>query len=294
MAHLNLGYNLGAVLHEERVVGHQGRFIRSSQMDAGCANTAVVIITLSLFLIVAAWIWFTYAVIESPPEERGDTLLTCAPGQCSTNIYNGEKICPTALEGTIQADPKYQACSSPTICDNPLLPYALQDDGSTNSDGICPAGVICRCLSKPQCADYIVSAFQTVNGNPYLGLDGQRTAFIQTNSHSTITGEVSNQPPISYSNPLTTFCTVPVDWLNRATPGCGFAPTMSMDNLRTCMASGRACLVGTLALIPNDPAGWDVSQLERTPLGCVRGEACPAGQVALWDNRLGGVVCRTA
>src|SRR5690606_26774803 len=103
------------------------------------------------------------------------------------------------------------------VCDNPGLPYALWSDGSTDINGICERNTQCRCLSRPQCSQDIVTTFNTVNGNNYNTLVGQRIQFIQEASSSNMSGQ-----SLSYDNPSTTFCKVPLSWINRSSPGCSF------------------------------------------------------------------------
>jgi hypothetical protein len=256
-----------------------------------------VLVTLSVLIVVLFFLYLAYAVVESPTATVGTVLQQCAPGQCATNIYNGEKLCPGGTGSStsgILADPAFEVCNSQLICDNPLTPYAVQDDLSTSITGVCQPGIVCRCLTKPQCAEYIVSIFNTANGNPFAGLQGSRTIFTQSNTHVTAGGTATSVPPITYPNTLSSFCTVPLDFLNRSSPGCSFATEMNQTTIQQCMAMNNACLVGTLAFLPDNFNTFSVTDINSTPLACVRGTGCTGpGQVAVWNNELGQVLCST-
>src|SRR5205814_1019420 len=132
------------------------------------------------------------------------------------------------------------------ICDNPLTPFALQSDQSTNINGICQPNVQCRCMRNPQCPEYIQTLFSTINGNPYTSINTQRVAFVQSNTFTDLSGTASTQTPIIYQNPATSFCTIPLAWTNRSQPGCGFASDMNATTITQCMnspASQNPCLV---------------------------------------------------
>lgn len=254
---------------------------------------SVIIIGFVILIVVVFFIYLLALALTSSPRVVGVPPIPCQPGQCATNIFNGEKSCPPQDQIAL-IDPSFQVCNSPNVCDNQLTPYALQDDGSAISSGTCQPGVTCRCLRQPQCADYIVSIFESINGNPFTTLEGSHTAFTQTsNGVDPNTGQIVSVPPIPYTDPLTSFCTVPLEWLNRSAPGCNFAAEMTLNSLIECMDRDEACLVGTLAFLAVNPDTFTSANINTTPLACVRGVACPSGQVAIWNNSLGEVVCKT-
>lgn len=275
-------------------------------------TTAILIGILVVLFIVLFWGLYVYLMLRSIEEAEvapntgfvtvgGQTFQECPLGACATNIYNGGKRCATVNGTRVAADLEFEVCNTNVLCDNPITPYALQSDGSTAFNGVCEPGVACRCLRQPQCADYILSVFETANGNPYETLVGQRLAFPQSAEYTApVTGVTSSVPPIVYQDPSTTFCAVPIDWLPRTIPGCNFATVMTNQALETCMggplacdgAAFNPCLVGVLAFVPPNFENFNASQISTTPLSCVRGQPCPCDRrLAVWDAQLGALTC---
>lgn len=244
-----------------------------------------VLVAVSLILIIISWSILAYLSIDSVFVTRDSSVLvTCPTGQCATNLYSGEKRCPDPSSQVV-ADTLVEVCSSATICNNNSLPYAVQSDGSTNQDGICEPGVSCRCVANVQCSEYITSYFETVNGNPYVALSGQRTIFAQYQDGDTT--------PIVLDNPFTQFCTVPYQWLSRSSPGCpdGLSVTDCMGGPNGCDGNlYNPCLTGTLAFITDNSDNFNLSMVDKTPLACVRGNPPPCGQVSIYDTRLGSII----
>lgn len=233
--------------------------------------------------------------------DNGTSFIQCSPGQCVTNIFTGAKTCPTE-DIAIYANPTQEVCNPRHSCTNPLTPFALLSDGSTNFYGICEPGVECSCLRIPQCAQYILSVFTTSNGNPYQNFNGQRITFPQESTYvNNISGLPTTNPPIQY-NTSTTFCAAPLSWLPLSNPGCNFTTgsSISYDELLICMglpnqcngSLGNPCLQGTLAFITDNPDTFTQSDINTTQLACVRGEPCPCGFVSLFDTNYGAIVCR--
>lgn len=251
-----------------------------------------VLVLISAILVILFLLWMAYLMVTSYPEVIGEQPLACAPGQCATNIYNGEKTC-LGPNDIVYANPSYQVCNSPTLCDNGSTPFALQNDGSTNTNGVCPSGVNCRCLTHQQCSDYIVANFNTINGNAFTSLTGTRTAFVQSNVTVAPNGTRSNIPPLSFNSNNTTFCTVPLDFIPRSSPGCAYLTEINSSNYIGCFNNSQpACITGTLAFIPENANDLTLNQIQSTPVGCVRGVQCTGQNVAVWDNQLGATVCR--
>lgn len=279
-------------------------------------NTPAELVISLLMLIIAILFagWMLYLLFSSgfktsnptdpvSTDKRVVTSFVCAPGQCATDFASGVKTCPANPNASIVIDPSQSVCNSRFLCDNPLTPYALQSDGSTNINGVCENEVECSCLRINQCADYIVSVFNSSNGNPYESLLGQRITFPQSSTYVNINGSQASTTPIQYANPATTFCALPFNWLPYANPGCNFVSdptTFSYNDLVVCMGQangcsglqGNPCLQGTLAIISSNPDNLTQLNLPATQLACVTGEPCPCGQVAIYDTNYGGVVCR--
>lgn len=267
-----------------------------------------VIVGVSLLIIFIAWIALLLLSLRAIPETIATgtaTVLTqCSPGQCATNIYNGEKRCPSSPDQIVAAQNDLEFCSAAQQCSNPELPYAVQSDQSTNPLGFCeidpttnqPAA--CRCLASPQCPQYVLAGWQTYTGNAYVGLEGQRTAFTQFVSSS----DGTTTPPLKYQDTGLNFCLGSSAWLLRSTPGCPFIDEINADTMAVCMGASQGCdpskpisnpcSRGTLAFVTNDSAAFDANSVGNTPIGCVQGEPCPCGQIAIYDTQYGGIVCK--
>lgn len=265
-----------------------------------------ILLAITLIILFVFWGWLVYLALESVPQisEGGasQVFVNCPPGQCATNIFNGEKRCP-APTGTVVADAGYEVCNTASRCDNTTTPYAVRSDGSTNFEGLCESGVNCRCLRYPTCAEYVVSLFRATDGNPYGGVPGTRTKFEQVASFSNPnTGQVTTNTPLGYTDVATTFCAVPLQWMPRSTPGCTFSESVDARMITECMGGQRGCnggspynpcIQGTLAFVTADSDNFTSSSIDRTSLSCVTGEPCNCGEVALYDTQLGTVVCKT-
>lgn len=270
-----------------------------------------VVITIFLIIFLIALIIISFFIVESVPELHanggGVVLVTCPTDQCATNRFNGEKRCPD-LGKQILSNAATEFCSSPTMCDDPAHPYAVQSDQSTTINGLCEPNTTCRCLANPQCPQYITAAFRTNVGNPYGALQGQRTSFTQfissipTTDPNSLAVSVTDNTPITYNNDGLSFCTIPVEWIARSQPGCGFIQEVTAESITTCMGGPsqcdgqlsvfNPCTRGTLAFISNNSDDFTASDIELIPLGCVNGVPCPCGTVAVFDTRAELIVCK--
>lgn len=237
----------------------------------------VLIIIFVIVVIIGLSIYLTYDDYTTTGARGTTVRFRCAPGQCVTNIFSGDKICPSDGNAILTADPASEVCNSRFTCENILTPYAEQVDGSTDSFGNCPDGVECRCFRKPRCGKHILATFSTLGGNPYLPLEGQLVTFRQNTSYTaTITdanGNLSTSiistPPLEINNPKTDFCSIPVNFKPRLSP--------------------QKCVKGVLAYLPDDPLSFD---FDNTSLGCVpRGTQCGDGDIPVWDSRVNFQVC---
>lgn len=272
-------------------------------------SSETVIPIIVLVIIILFLIWMLILLIKSGFESTGINNrvssdarqaieLPCGPGECATNLTSGFKRCPLNDE-IITINPISEVCNSKFLCDNPITPFALQSDSSTNLNGVCEPNVECPCLTKSQCSEYILSAYTTSNGNPYIPLTGQRILFPQVSADSA---------PISFSDPGRTFCAVPLSWLPISNPGCNFVnPTqnnsMTYEDLTTCMGGiseigcngfkGSPCLQGILSIITDNPESLTQQNITTAQFGCTRGTPCPCGMVSIWDTQYGNNICRT-
>ena len=216
---------------------------------------------LSLTVLVAFVIYIFYLLISSKFQRKTFSISRCPPGACITQYSTGVKTCPSDSTTSLVYDPTTSTCNSQYLCDNPLTPYAIQSDGSTNNNGVCEPGVQCKCSSKAYCPSYVLSVFTTNSGNPYMEFEGQELSFSQNASYVPTTGSVVQEPPLEISDTSSNFCMVSIDWLSLSNPGCRFSNEFNptYDDIVTCMGlplgcigmTGSACLQGTLAFIGN-------------------------------------------
>lgn len=296
---------------------------RRQTLKAAQSDTAALVLPLIVLIVLVIFLGgMLYLLISSQfqttnPEDpvstdtRARTTITCPPGQCATNIFSGFKTCPTT-DASLVVSPAESVCNSRFLCDNPLTPYALQSDLSTDINGVCESidgvQVECPCLRVSQCPEYVLSVFTTSNGNPYQQLQGQRITFPQQSSYVSTSGDHTDIPPIQFTNPALTFCAAPLSYLPLSNPGCNFvsAPdgnSMTYKELLLCMGQaapggcsgliGNACLQGTLALVTNTPETLTQASITSSQFACVRGESCPCGQITIFDTNFGGIVCRS-
>lgn len=268
------------------------------------ADYRVVIVIIVAIIILAFALFIIYntrsvntTVIDRTRVANGNVIngigIACPIGSCVTNIYNGSKICPVLETGSLIADPSFEICNSKFLCDNPLTPYALLSDGSTDNNGICQTGIACRCLRLPQCSSNIVSVFSTSNGTPYQSFANQRITITQTLVQSptnvTTTGTLS--PNFQISDPLVNFCTISNSWLNNLQPGiCNDDNIETIAGIANCQ-SKNPCIAGTLAFIPDNIESFTPSLYNVTPLSCVYGKSCDNTHFTVWDPRVNDVTC---
>jgi hypothetical protein len=254
----------------------------------GDHTSSWVIITISIILFLIFWVFIIYILRSEPPPTQ--TVLQCAPGQCSTNIRTGVKNCPTDSNDTMTIDPSNQVCNSPFTCENSVTPFALQSDGSTNPDGVCQDNVVCKCLTAPQCAYYVTSIFNAQNGNPFQAIAPQRLVFEQSTTSISSSNNFLNQPPYQLSSSTTQFCAIPNEWLTRTWPlvvNSNFNPD---EPINTQLGS---CLAGVIAYVPENPSNFTSTDLPITPLSCVQGELCVPGTTPVWNNSTYQLDCMT-
>jgi hypothetical protein len=279
-------------------------------------ETPEIVLPLIVLIVLIFFLgWMLYLLISSgfkttspsdpvTSDTRTETSIMCAPGQCATNLQSGFKSCPTG-NVSITVNPTESVCNNRFVCDNPLTPYAVQSDSSTNINGVCEPNTECPCLRVSQCPNYILSVFTTSNGNPYEPLPGQRVTFPQQSTYVAINGVQTDTPPIQFTNPATTFCAASLAFLPLSSPGCNFvsAPdgnSMTYEDLIFCFglqkgcsgAVSSPCLQGTLAAISSDPDNLTRANILTSQFACVRGESCPCGQATIFDTNFGAIVCR--
>lgn len=245
---------------------------------------AVVIIVILLF-----WIWMTHTVASTV--STSELYGQCAVGQCPTNIYNGERRCSGDPTEIMLYDPAFEVCNSPYTCENSRTPYALQSDGSTNLNGVCETGNVCRCLTSQQCPSYSMVLFGMQNGSAYLtGTTGSRYTIGQTPANNPSSVGVE---PVSYTNGNTQFCRINAYDTNRLTPGaCNFTSIPTAQDMLDC-TNRNPCITGALSYVTNaDPSKFVASRdINYYPLSCVPGVPCAQGLYPVWDPKVGQIAC---
>jgi len=257
-------------------------------------KVAVIIFIFILILTILSFIYLWLIVGSNFTLSRRSNLLPCS--ECAVNINTGIKICSKQGE-TLLINPAEQVCSSQFLCDNPVLPYAILSDGSTNFSGVCENNIPCSCSNSQKCPSYISSAFITTNGDPYDQPEGQRMAFSQISGN----GEI-----ISFTN-STTFCQIPYSWLPY-----GICPNMTCfegndcplgEQLQQCMTLPfitnpvvNPCYQGNLAVLSNEdfvPSLTD-DYLSTASYGCIITEfSCPQNSITLYNTNIKNIFCLT-
>lgn len=272
-----------------------------------------IMIASTLVLFLAFWAWLLWTVNANTIQYAatgGQLLLSCQPGECGTNLQSGAKRCPTGATEVVLIDPAAEVCNPKYSCTNPLTPYALLADGSTNELGACSAGATCRCLKTAQCASHITSIFTTVNGSLYNQAPDNRFVFSQVPLRDDI-----GATNVGYQSSATDFCGIKSNHLNRLSPGaCTFvdsdyANVKGTLKIATDCINTNPCVVGTLAFNTTNPAqleanGVSLKEVRSLPVACIKGSPvapvtnlpypdskCPTGYVPYWDNRWGLLRC---
>lgn len=279
----------------------------------GESTSVFIMIATTLVLFLIFWAWILWKVNSNTVQfatTGGQLLLSCKEGECGTNMQSGAKRCPSNLTDVVLIDPSAEVCNPANSCTNPLTPYALLSDGSTNSIGVCDSGVTCRCLKVAQCATHITSIFTTVNGSFYDQAGNNRFTFSQV----PLRGDIG-ATNVSYSSEGTDFCGVKASNLNRLSPGaCTFTNFDYVNasatlKIATDCINTNPCVIGTMAFNTTTPAelesnGVGVTEVLNIPVTCVKGTPvsdtngtlypdgeCPLGYVPYWDNRWALVRC---
>jgi hypothetical protein len=276
----------------------------------------IVLIFLIIFLIfiisVLSYSNFEVTTPENPviSDKRGTLTKNCKIGECATNILNGYKFCSDDESKPVKYNPSIEICNKKYECNSSITPYAVSADGSTNITGKCDENVACSCINNPQCPNYILSTFTTINGSLLRSIQNQRIIFPQVNSN-TNNGIITTSSPIQLQNPVLQFCSAPLSYLQYATPGCNASLANDSNSLKykdlvNCMGmekkcagtiyektdyKGSPCLQGTLAIITDNPDTLVQSDVNSFLLGCVQGETCPCGQVGVYNTNFGALQC---
>lgn len=279
--------------------------------DVGVVSIGFLLALVTALILLTFYSWLSYQVAISLMDQqtRESTIIhQCAPGECVVDRTTGEKICPDGITAYAY-NPEYQTCSSQTICTDPINKFAMTSDGSTNNLGTCDVDptsgnkTTCRCLRNASCSFFITAIFEVISGNAFTGIVNSRTVFQQqigpNYSSYGITGDRDQSIGMTLSNPSAQFCQVASPWIYRTSPGCSAVLGANNDlegeqklaaDMIDCFDL-KPCLNGTLAFITDDSSTFNYNQINSVPIGCVSGEGCPSGELAIYDTSYGGVVC---
>jgi hypothetical protein len=236
-------------------------------------TTEYLILFIALFLIILIWAGILY---KSTYFGEGQTkaLLTCAPGDCPTNRFSGEKRCNKNKSLPLQYDPIYEVCNPSNACTAIETPYAVQSNGSTSLSGTCDVDG-CQCITQLYTPSFIESIFNLQYGAVSSNTGVQNMVLTQT--PNPYVGE-GNNVPINYTDPSSQFWQI--GWGNLAflTPNIcsdllssSSDPTPDNSTALECI-NRNPCLAGRLSYIPQDSSAFvDFSSqnLQTTGLGCV-------------------------
>jgi hypothetical protein len=255
------------------------------------------LLAVSIIIILLFFCWIMTLIKAGPTSQKA--FFECPASQCATNIYNGEKRCPSDGLSIILYDPAYEVCNSTYTCENNETPYALWSDGSTNLYGICEPGNKCRCLRQPQCSTYALVMFTMVNGSIYLK-DNNDQRFVFQQSPLSSMAQLGTQQ-LAYSNSNTQFCAIKPYHMNRISPGgCSFKDytideASYINGITQCMHSNNPCMLGTIAFIPPSISEFKnaaTSAIFEYPVACVPGpNPCSAQTLPVFDYKQGLITC---
>lgn len=250
------------------------------------------LVIVALIIISGTICWILYAVYTNLNERQ--VYLTCDPGKCATNFYNGEKRCPNTTNETVFYDPRSEVCNSKYTCENPKTPYALLSNGATSDLGICEDKTLCRCLTKPQCAGDLTTVFNAVNDSSSALTESNitRVEYLQTSiSSESDFGGI----PLTYSNPSTQSCTITTNMIGRVVPRppeCNFGTnTPNLVDLYMCLEKStyNLCNIGRAAFYPQPGETFNIQKRNTTRIGCVPNLRAGIDPTARCDNIYDGV-----
>jgi hypothetical protein len=231
-------------------------------------NASSYILIGVLFIIFLSF-WTVIMIFLRQNPQNSTYYLTCDPGKCPINLYNGEKRCPPDTGTSLIYDPAFETCSSEYVCDNNLLPYAITSDGSTNLLGVCDPGIACRCIKDSICSYDNLVKFTLTDA------EGGGQYYKQTSLPSQ--GYIGT--PLNITKPETEFCQIKftsIDTVVPRTSKCTFQVpgNPSYSEAVLCFYS-NPCTIGQLTFKPGNsliPFSFTSSNYLNTmysiPVGC--------------------------
>lgn len=179
----------------------------------------------------------------------------CPSGECPTNIFTGEKRCPSDVAQTMLYDPTYEVCNPVKACTSSLTPFAVRFDQSSTTTGLCDAGMDgCRCINYLSTPSFTQILFQVTGGsiyeaNPQL-VDKWKLSQIPTSS----VGQ-GNNTPIRYSDPINQFYEISPSLLSYVVPSPDICTQVYIKGSEVSDAdtlecvNANPCLVGKMAYV---------------------------------------------
>ena len=275
----------------------------SNQPEKTIKIDSIAPIIIVIIIIIGILSYYIYiALTRFSTSTQGTSFLSsqlyvqCNPGDCATDILLGEKRCPSKSTDIILANPESEVCNPKFSCTNVKTPYALKNDGSVNTFGVCDSGVICRCVNKYSCPYYTQVLFHAVDGT---FLSSSNTDILKVEQIAT--GNVGDFgiDNFTFPNQSTYACAVSWQRLGNLMPlNCPITfRTDPVLDLLYCF-NLNPCEVGRLAIITNqDPNTWTPtrSNLSSAIVACVPGDnnSC-YGSYPIWDPDNLTVLCRNA
>ncbi len=252
-------------------------------------NVDQTLILIVIVLVLVAWFVLFLFTLHRETETAIPTY--CPKGMCATDLLTGVKTCPEIVDTQVETRIG-DVCNPPSLCTSSRTLYAKHADGSALT-AQCEAGVSCPCVRISTCPMY-VQALIALAGN------GSITAVQATIQKTNL------NTPLVRENGSDDMCTVPMEWLFRSNPGCYTAnSTPTATDVTTCLNSlprstvctginkvSTPCLQGTPAYILSDEDA-EVDLLQDS-VACVAGVPCACGQIPVWSQSLGKIVCRGA
>lgn len=169
----------------------------------------------------------TYKSHKNVPEGINSLTLAaligqCPPGQCAIDIETGLKRCPENPTSKLTYNINEEACTRLNFCDYTEIPYAVRSDGSAfnkecekSPDG---ENVPCRCTNKRTCADYQLSKFNILGGDPSKTTKNNFQIVQSTLKAQDLIG----YSPIEIDNQSREFCEINPGFTGILTHGCDF------------------------------------------------------------------------
>ena len=243
-----------------------------------------VIILISIIMISLFICWIIYTITKGT--STNVYFGTCPVGECPTNLATGEKRCSTNLNDSLIYNQSTEVCNPRYSCNDARTKYALQMDGSTNSDGKCEDGIFCRCTNTQYCPSYATTIFTMTNGSSYLGSD-----YI-IRQEPVLNSDNYGIDSIVVNNTNTEFCKINTTSLNLLTPNtCTISSVPTLAEVTSCV-NNNFCTVGVPAYVVPDASKFNPkTDFNYYPLTCVLGTSCSGNSLPVFDERNGKVTC---